>query len=166
MTISAKRFLMGALLGALAICAAQLVVALTGVKLGLLNVSADATPPEWEKQLAGIAVHASVARHAAPQTNPVQLTKENLDAGARIYQEVCARCHGKPGAGPSIYGSSFYPPAPYLVGRPTRYTDAELFQIVKFGIRNTAMPAWKSSLSDQDIWQVVTVLRRFDHVSD
>ena len=44
----------------------------------------------------------------------------------------------------------------------TRYTEAELFWIVKYGIRNTAMPAWKSLLSDENIWQVVGAVSRFE----
>jgi mono/diheme cytochrome c family protein len=160
-----KRFMAGVLSGVVAVCAVQLVVALAGLKLGLLSLNADAPPSAWETRLAGLAVHASIARHATKQSNPSPPTDENLVAGARIYREACARCHGNPTAGPSIYGASFYPPAPHLPGRSTRSTEAELFWIVKYGIRNTAMPAWRRLLSDQDIWQVVAVMKRFDNLS-
>jgi mono/diheme cytochrome c family protein len=46
------------------------------------------------------------------------------------------------------------------------YTDGELFWIVKHGIRNTTMPAWGAFLSDQEIWQVITLLRKFDSLPD
>jgi mono/diheme cytochrome c family protein len=58
-----------------------------------------------------------------------------------------------------IYGNSFYPPVPPLLGVRTPYTEGEMFWIVKHGIRNTAMPAWGNLLSDDDIWQVVAVIR-------
>jgi len=41
-----------------------------------------------------------------------------------------------------------------------------MFWIVKHGIRNTAMPAWETLLSDDDIWQVVTLVRKFDSLPD
>ena len=75
---------------------------------------------------------------------------------------MCARCHGLPGKGPSVLGSSFYPPAPQLALHPTEYTEAEMFWIVKHGIRNTGMPAWGKLLSDEDISQVVAMVRRLD----
>jgi mono/diheme cytochrome c family protein len=155
-----KCLMVGVLSGIVGVCAAQLVVALAGVQLGLVRMNADAPPPTWEARVARVAVHASIARYATEQSNPLPATDENLVAGARIYQEACAKCHGKPDAGPSVFGSSFYPPAPGLQGSSTRYTDAELFWIVKHGIRNTAMPAWGRLLSDQDIWQVVGAVKR------
>jgi mono/diheme cytochrome c family protein len=41
-----------------------------------------------------------------------------------------------------------------------------MFWIVKHGIRNTAMPAWGNLLSDEDIWQVVTLVKNFDSLPD
>ncbi len=44
--------------------------------------------------------------------------------------------------------------------------DSEMFWIVKHGIRNTAMPAWGNLLSDEEIWRIVTLVRKFDSVPD
>ena len=162
MTTGKKRVALGVIAGVLSIFAAQAVVAVAGLKLGLFSVSADAPPPKWETRVAGEAVHAAIARRALQQSNPVRPSAENLGDGAKIYQEACARCHGKSGAGPSLYGASFYPPAPYLPEHSTGFTEGELFWIVKYGIRNTAMPAWRHMLSDEDIWKVVAVVKRFD----
>jgi mono/diheme cytochrome c family protein len=49
-----------------------------------------------------------------------------------------------------------------LALHPTEYTEAEMFWIVKHGIRNTGMPAWGKLLSDEDISQVVAMVRRLD----
>jgi len=157
-----KKFLAGVLASILAVSLIAVVTALSVMKLGLVAINADQSPPAWEVGLLSMAVHDSVARHAPRQSNPVPATNENLIAGAEIYAQMCAKCHGQPNAGPSVFGASFYPPAPQLPGRPTRYTEAELFWIVKHGIRNTSMPAWGSLLSDQDIWQVVALVKRFD----
>jgi mono/diheme cytochrome c family protein len=40
-----------------------------------------------------------------------------------------------------------------------QYTDSQLFWVIKHGIRNTGMPAWGSMLSDEEIWQLVSLLK-------
>jgi len=44
--------------------------------------------------------------------------------------------------------------------------DNEMFWIVKHGMRNTAMPALGNLLSDDEIWHVVTLVRKFDSLPD
>lgn len=155
-----KQFIQGLLTGLTALLVGAALIALLVMKLGPVPVNADQQPPGWESRLLGMAMHASVARHAATQPNPIPPTKENLIAGAEIYGQMCARCHGKPNTGSSIYGTSFYPPAPQFVIRPPQYSEPELFWITKHGIRNTGMPAWSRQLSDEDIWLVVGFLKR------
>jgi mono/diheme cytochrome c family protein len=139
--------------------AVLLIATLLVMRLGLVAVNADQPPPSLEARLMPLALHASVTRHAPPQVNPTQPTEENLKAGIDTYRQMCARCHSLPDGEPSIYGSAFYPPAPLLSGGLPQYTDAELFWTVKHGIRNTGMLAWGGMLSDEEVWQVVTVLK-------
>jgi len=157
-----KYFLSGILAGVISVFAVGSAVAFLVMRSGLVPVNANQAPPPWESRLLKSALHASVARYASKETNPRPPTEENLKAGAEIYTQLCAECHGLPHKGPSIYGSSFYPPAPQLAGAASFYTEAELFWIVKHGIRNTAMPAWGSTLTDQDLWQVVALVKKFD----
>jgi hypothetical protein len=72
---------------------------------------------------------------------------------------VGARCHSTPAGNPSVYGQSFYPPAPQLLGGMSDYTDSQLFSLIKHGVRNTGMPAWGAMLSDDEIWQIVSLLK-------
>src|SRR5262249_17202039 len=83
--------------------------------------------------------------------------------GDEIYREMCAQCHGRVGGRASILGASFYPPAPQLPGRGSAYTESEMFWLVKHGIRNTSMPAWRNLLSDDDIRKVVRFVESMDH---
>jgi mono/diheme cytochrome c family protein len=39
------------------------------------------------------------------------------------------------------------------------YTEAQLFWIIKHGIRNTGMPAWGELLTDDSIWQLAGLLK-------
>jgi mono/diheme cytochrome c family protein len=153
-----RRFIAGIVLT----LAVQAVLALLVLGFGLVPVSADVAPPSWETRLMGTALRASVVRHATGLAVNMPPTEENLISGVHIYREMCARCHGRTAASPSTLGASLYPPAPPLRGRRTDYTEAQIFWIVKRGIRNTGMPAFGGSLSDNDIAQLATLVERFD----
>jgi mono/diheme cytochrome c family protein len=154
------------ILGAIAAYGFAAFVLLAAAKAGVLPVQADVAPSTLEASLLGAALHNAVARHAAGAPNPMPPSEESQIAGAKIYRELCARCHGGSRESDNTYGQSFYPPAPQLPLTRTTYTDSELFWIVKHGIRNTAMPAWGKLLSDEEIWQVVGLLRKFDSLPD
>jgi mono/diheme cytochrome c family protein len=147
------------LLGAVLMLVILLLSALAVMRLGLMPVNADGTHSSLEARIMPLVLHTSIVRHAPANTNPVSVNEENLKAGASTYKEMCARCHSTPGDSPSGYGQSFYPPAPLLLGGMSNYTDSQLFWTIKHGIRNTGMLAWGSMLSDDEIWQLVSLLK-------
>lgn len=143
--------------GLTAIGVGSLVMMLAGLLIGALGfipVNADAVPSILEKKFFPLVVRATVARQSSEQGNDTDLTDDDLVSGGRIYKELCAGCHGQLRGRPSVLGASFYPPAPQLPGRGTGYNQGEIFWIVKHGIRNTSMPAWRNLLSDEDLRQV------------
>ena len=131
-------------------------------KLGLFAINADAEPSSLEKKIFPMAVHASVARHATEQAATDPPSDEDLLTGAEIYKAMCAQCHGQLNGRPSTLGASFYPPTPQLPGHATAYSQGQVFWIVKHGIRNTAMPAWRNLLSDDDIKKVAAFVKQMD----
>src|SRR5512143_3709169 len=157
-----KRFLSG---GVTALVGAFLVVILAGIlliKMGLIPINADAAPSRFENNLFPMVLRASVARHSSEQFSISTANDEDIMAGAEIYKGMCAQCHGNVNLRASVLGASFYPPAPQLALHGTSYTEAEVFWIVKHGIRNTAMPACRNLLSDEDIRQVAAFVKRLD----
>ena len=147
------------LLGAVLTLAILLLSALVVARLGLMPVSADGAHSRLEARIMPTVLHASIVRHTSGETNPVSLNEDNLKAGVDTYKAMCVRCHSTPEGKPSIYGQSFYPPAPQLPTGMSQYTDSQLFWVIKHGIRNTGMPAWGSMLADEEIWQLVSLLR-------
>lgn len=148
-----------ALLGAVLMLVILLLAALLIGRFGLVPVNADGAHSSFEAKIMPQVLHASINRHAAAATNPLAINEENLKAGASTYKDMCARCHSTPGNEPSAYGQSFYPPAPQLSGGMPNYTDSQLFWTIKHGIRNTGMPAWGNMLSDDEIWQLVSLFK-------
>jgi len=57
------------------------------------------------------------------------------------------------------------PHPPFLPERIDRWDDAELFQIVKHGIKFTGMPAWTAPKRNDEIWAVVAFLRQLPRLS-
>jgi mono/diheme cytochrome c family protein len=155
------------------------------IKMGFVPINADAAPSGFENKLIPLAVRAAVERGTRDQTDiratqpdsaaPTDIRHEtdtdlqrndDLVAGAEIYTAMCAQCHGQTNGRPSVLGASFYPPAPQLPGRGTSYSEAEVFWIVKHGIRNTSMPTWRHLLSDENIRQVTAYVKRMDSLPD
>jgi len=142
------------------------ILLVSSVRLGILPVQADAAPSRLEAGLLRTALHASVARHAPTGGNPQPSPKTDSIMGATIYRQLCSRCHGWTDRPDNTYGKSFYPPAPNLALGGTTFSEGEIFWIVKHGIRNTAMPAWGSLLTDEEIWRVAGVVRKFNSTRD
>jgi mono/diheme cytochrome c family protein len=153
------RLFLGGVFSTLAILvAAALIIARTGH----VNFQADQEPSALETKFAMSAVDASAERHAPKTTNAIQPTEENLVAGARLYRDYCAGCHGDPANPETAFGHSFYPPVPQFMKDAPDMPEHENFYIIQHGIRWTGMPAWKGTFNDNQIWQLVTFLGHMD----
>jgi cytochrome c553 len=83
--------------------------------------------------------------------------------GAKLYKQFCRGCHGEDGRGGA---QTFMPHIQNLTkqGYIDQMTDSYLFEVIAeggaaFG-KSAFMPAWKSKLSEQDIKDVVTHIRK------
>lgn len=151
-----RTFIAGLVVGISVVPAIALIAALIGV----LPVRATATPPAWERRLAGKALRKSLERKARHLTNPVPASDENLLAGMKLFRGGCAGCHGEFGH-PSLWGTtSFYPRVPQFSDEPSALTAPEMFLVVKHGVRYSGMGAWGGLLSDPEIWRVVGFVSR------
>jgi mono/diheme cytochrome c family protein len=149
-------------LPALAVIGAGIVVG-----AGWVDFSASTSPSPFEERAAQFALNRSIARHAPGKKNPLRDSSEAVTAGLVLFRAHCVSCHGAPGVDPTEEGASLNPPAPGLtLPRVQARPDGELYWIVSHGIRMTGMPAFGPSRSDQEIWQLVTALRRLPQLSD
>lgn len=128
--------LSGALMGALAVTA--LVLAFTVA----VNVPTYAVP--------------FTARFA---TNPTPDTPETLAAGRGIYERLCLVCHGARGAGDGPAAFTMNPRPLDLRLHVPLHAEGEHFHWINEGIPGTAMPGFRSALSDTERWQVVRYIQ-------
>lgn len=132
-------------------------------RFGYAPVATASSPMPFEKQLAHMALNARIQKEA-PKNSPLQTTDVNYQAGAHIYRENCAICHGLPGQPASATSKGMYPRPPQLF-KGHGVTDdpaGETYWKVANGIRLTGMPAYTNSLSPTEMWQVSLLLANAD----
>lgn len=155
------KFVIGLLLGVVGVYAAVYIYFATG--MAPVGTAAQAMP--FEKKWASMALHARVDKEA-PKTVPIQADDAAYSAGAEIYKEHCAVCHGLPGQPQTAIAKGMYPRPPKLM-EGTGVTDdppGETYWKVKGGIRMTGMPGFDKSLSTTQMWQVSVMLANADKV--
>jgi thiosulfate dehydrogenase len=137
------------------------------VTTGGISMDTTAPPLPLEKTVAGMALRASMG-HAADQKNPLPFNDDNMLAGARLYKQNCAVCHGVPGQPPTAIAKGMFPPPPQLFDKRGMVTDdpeGDTFWKVTHGIRLSGMPGFQSTLSDTERWQLTTLVAHADKLS-
>jgi len=83
-------------------------------------------------------------------------TEANLTAGAKLYRDYCAVCHGTAGEPKTATAKGMFPPPPQLLQGKGVTDDpvGETYWKVANGIRLTGMPAYQGSLTNDELWQV------------
>ena len=132
------------------------------LRLGFVDSTADGGENALERAVAMPALDASVRRHASRVQNPVAATDDNLVAGMKIYQNNCAGCHGDIHQPHAAFGDSLHPRAPQFMEDAPDMPEYQNFYIIEHGIRLSGMPALRSSLKQEEIWQVTTFLSHMD----
>ncbi len=153
----------GFLYGVLTIILAGLVGGFLFVTRGWMPANADAAPPMLEKWMARSSLRATLQREALQMPNPAAFNDENLIAGIKLYAVNCAVCHGASDGKASNIAQGLYQHAPQLAKHGvTDDPEGKIYWFVKHGVRLTGMPAYTSTLTDQQIWQVVLFLKHMD----
>jgi mono/diheme cytochrome c family protein len=99
----------------------------------------------------------------AGKTNSLTADAASVEKGKETYTTNCVSCHGDTGMGDGPSAASLDPkPKPLAKEVSILKDDYMLWRISEGGAMapfNSAMPAWKTSLSEEQIWQVIAYLR-------
>ena len=132
------------------------------VRLGFFDPRADIAVGALETRIAMPSLDAAVDRRAPATQDPLQPTDSNLSAGIKIYEANCASCHGNIRHPHGALAEALYPRAPQFLEDTPDMPENQNYYIIAHGIRLSGMPAWKQILSEQEMWQVTTLLSHMD----
>jgi mono/diheme cytochrome c family protein len=158
-----KTFVIGILIGVLLVAAGAWFYFTTG----WAPVAVADPPMLFEKKLAHSALNSRIGKDPHTDTPPVPANEATYLAGADVYKQNCAVCHGLPGEAQTAIAKGMFPKPPELF-HGTGVTDDpawETYWKAKNGIRLTGMPAFKGSLDDTQLWQVSVLLANADKIS-
>lgn len=134
---------------------------------GMAPAAATDPPMPFEKKLARMALNAHIEKQHVVQS-PVAADESNFLAGADVYKQQCAVCHGLPGQPPTGYATTMYP-KPTQVFRGKGVTDnpaSESYWKAANGIRLSGMPAFRSKLTDTQLWQVSQLVAHANEIPE
>ena len=131
---------------------------------GVYNVAATVPHTELERVILNSTMRYSVRAHAGTELREAW-SEDQVRKGFEDYDQMCIVCHGAPGKERSYISKGQRPEPPNLVETSERWSNAELFWIIKNGIKMTGMPAFGPTHQDEEIWNIVGFVRRLPQTS-
>lgn len=124
---------------------------------GIYNVAAlqqHTAPVYW-------AIHTAM-RHSvgrrADTVAPMPQKAPLFAPGLRLFHAHCVQCHGGPGIAPEPFALGMTPLPVNLVQTAREWSPAEIYWVVRNGIKMTGMPAWEFRFDDSELWAVVAFM--------
>lgn len=146
------------LCGGAAVLAVLALAGLATIQFGLF----DTTATKQHGALASWAAHTTFThftqRAARGEPSPDRFSPDQVQAGLKLYVANCELCHGGPATPRAAWVSGINPAPPFLLDSARRWRPAELHAVVSQGVKMTAMPAWRDTLSDAERWDLVAFL--------
>jgi len=127
---------------------------------GVYSVAATQGHYPFFRWFLAYALRQSVETHTSGIRAPPLDDLAMVQRGAGHYQGGCAPCHGAPGYARNPITRRMLPEPPYLPDVIGNWNQAELFWIVKHGIKYAGMPAWAAPDREDEVWSVVAFLQR------
>ena len=153
------KFIVGFVLG-LIVVPALLYFYLVG---GSAPVATTDPDMPFESYLARKAQHARIDKEM-PKNVPIQPNEATYLAGAELYKQHCAVCHGLPDSQKTAIATGMYPDPPQLF-KGKGVTDdepGESYWKIFNGFRLTGMPGFSKSLNETQMWQIALLVANAD----
>ena len=107
----------------------------------------------------GIGIYYWDLLRAAAASNPIPRSPQSITRGGQLFHHYCEACHGAEGHGDGPVAASLpkHPEDLTEIAPPPYFPDG----VVAYRIANggEVMPAWKTVLSADDIWDLINFIR-------
>ncbi len=151
---------------ALSALAATFAVAAAAVIYGgLYDISATDQHLAPTYRILDTAMRRSIARRAVEIVVPPLDAPPMLERGLALYDAHCVQCHGGPGIAPEPFALGLTPAPANLAHTAREWPAAEIYWVVRNGIKMTGMPAWQFRLAEADLWAVVAFVEKLPELS-
>jgi mono/diheme cytochrome c family protein len=145
------------------------VLAVLGIALfvvsGMYNVTATKEDPAPIYHLVHLAMHRSIKVRADDIHVPDLDDPARISRGFALFHDNCVQCHGAPGVAPEPFTFGMRPLAPPLNVPARDVPAAQIYWVVKNGIKMTAMPAWERRLDERSMWDVTAFVKHLPELS-
>ncbi len=130
---------------------------------GTAPVATTDSDMPFETLLADKAQNARIEKDM-PKNVPIPANEANYLAGAELYKQHCAVCHGLPLSPKTAIATGMYPHPPQLfMGKGvTDDPPGESYWKIFNGLRLTGMPGFSKSLNETQMWQLALLLANAD----
>jgi mono/diheme cytochrome c family protein len=125
------------------------------VKSGVFNVAAARPHSRLVEWVTHETMINSIKRRAPDVALPGEVFEAQAKRGFCEYEAHCVACHGAPALAREQWVNGLNPTPPYLLDTTQKWKPGELEWIVRNGIKMTGMPAWRESMTDRQITDVV-----------
>lgn len=133
---------------------------------GAYNIAA--TRPHWGATLSFINLlkDRSIAVHS-DKIQSFELEDAQKWAAFAHFHGMCRLCHGAPGYASLEFAGGFYPPPPSLISGHLQqeFSEAEIYWIVKHGIKMTGMPAFGPTHDEQALWGLAALVEELPRIT-
>jgi len=134
---------------------------------GIYNIAA--TEPHWSFTSSFI----ETLRDRSIALRSKNIQAPNLDdpklkqAAFPHYHEMCRLCHGAPGYPPEEFARGLYPSPPIMTSGNIQkeFSEAEIYWIVKHGIKMTGMSAFGPTHKGEELWGLVALAKEIPEMS-
>lgn len=134
---------------------------LAGIAFFSINLSAVEDPSALEAWVANHAKRQLIGRSARRVMQHLRRNADTVAMGGMQFRADCGVCHGSDGRTATEIGKSMSPRASDLGSAEVQaWSDAELFWIIKNGIKMTGMPGFGPVHPDERIWDLVHYVRQ------
>lgn len=137
------------------------------VWLGIYNVAA--TEPHWNLThwLLDQVRDRSIATHSRGIAVPPLDDPKFESQGFHHYHAMCRLCHGAPGHERIELARGLYPNPPDLASGDVqrKWTEGQLYWIIKNGLKMTGMPAFGSTHDEDELWGMALFVKRLPGMS-
>lgn len=133
--------------------------------LGVIPIKASSGHWAITEWFLNFSMERSVKFHSMGTKPPPLDDPRLVMMGAGHYETGCGPCHGTPEIPGLALPQFMTPRPPGLPQAIPNWDAAELFHIVKHGVKFTGMPAWPARHRDDEVWAMVAFLVRLPEMS-